>query len=91
MSKSKSKRKRPVVRGPQRALNLEPKRTARLRYVEPPTKKDGQPFFALRVRSELLRAFKAKAKADGKEATAMVRAYMVRVTGVSSVEEGADA
>lgn len=60
----------------------EPPRTARIRYVEPPNKKDGNPFFALRVPGKLLRAFKAHAKATKTPATVLVRNYMSKVTGV---------
>lgn len=60
----------------------EPPRTARIRYIEPPTKKDGNPFFALRVPGKLLRAFKAHAKQNRTSATLMVREYMSKVTGI---------
>jgi hypothetical protein len=83
MAKSKGKK---TVRGPQLRLKLkakgpEPVRTARIRYIEPPTKKDGNPFFALRVPAGLLRAFKAHANKKGKEATAIVREHMAKLTG----------
>lgn len=88
MSKKPGKKK-PVVRGPQKELPLprakgEPSRTARIRYMEPPTKKDGNPFFALRVPAELLRAFKRYAKEKKTEPTVLVRAYMSKVTGVDT-------
>jgi hypothetical protein len=79
MKKSKSKSKA-VVRGPQVALKFT--RTPRLRYMEPPTHSDGNPFFALRVPKELLVAFKALAKKKGTPATKMVRAFMCKATGV---------
>lgn len=60
----------------------EPPRTARIRYIEPPTKKDGQPFFALRAPGKLLRAFKAHAKKEKTSATQLVREYMAKVTGI---------
>lgn len=81
MAKSKSKGKRKAaVRGPQRTL--------RLRYVEPPTKKDGNPFFALRVPAGLLRAFKAFAKKKDKAATAIVREHMAKLTGYELETDG---
>jgi hypothetical protein len=75
-SKSKSKTKRTTK------AKGEPPRTARVRYIEPPTKKDGNPFFALRVPGKLLRAFKAHCKKNGTVATLAVREYMSKVTGV---------
>jgi len=93
---AKSARKaRKVVKGPQLALAADlrtPKldRTSgyedpkRRRYIEPATKKDGQPFFALRVHAALLDAFKAHAKKKGVLATDLVRAYMSKVTGVEA-------
>jgi hypothetical protein len=51
-------------------------RTPRLRYVEPPTKKDGNPFFAFRCESGLLRAFKAHARKKKIPPTSLVRALM---------------
>jgi hypothetical protein len=92
-SKSKGKSKR-SVRGPQlrlrlsKAKGLEPARTLRLRYVEPPTKKDGNPFFALRVPAGLLRAFKAHANKKGKAATSIVREHMAKLTGYELEADG---
>jgi len=76
-----------AVKGKGRAKG-EPPRTARVRYVEPPTKKDGNPFFALRVPGDVLRAFKAKAKARKLTPTELVRTYMAKVAGVALSEEG---
>ena len=56
-------------------------RTPRLRYLEPPTEKDGNPFFALRVPAGLLKAFKARAVKSKCTPTGMVRAYMAKVSG----------
>lgn len=95
MSTKQAKKSRKVVRGPQLPLPLkarrvkagtkakgpEPERTMRIRYVEPPTKKDGNPFFALRCDAGLLRAFKAFAKKTGKPATVIVREHMAKLTG----------
>lgn len=90
-TKTKTKK---TVRGPQlellkakpvkpgtRAAGKEPPRTMRMRFIEPPTKKDGNPFFALRVPPALLRSFKAYAKKENKATTALVREYMAAVTG----------
>jgi len=82
-----TKRAKKTVRGPQLKL---PMRTPRLRYVESPTKKGGNPFFALRVPAGLLRAFKAHAKKKDTEATAMVRAFMSKVTGIELEADGAE-
>jgi len=73
------------VRGKVKAKG-EPPRTARVRYMESPTKKDGNPFFALRIEAGLLRAFKEHAKSRKMEATAMVRAMMVKATGYKMEE-----
>lgn len=87
-------KKKKTVRGPQLRLKLkkatgpEPERTVRIRYVEPPTKKDGNPFFALRVPAGLLRAFKAHAKKKDKAATRLVREYMSKATGVELETDG---
>jgi hypothetical protein len=69
-----------------------PVRNARVRYMEPPTKKDGNPFFALRVPGPLLRAFKSHAKGKRTTATALVREYMSKATGVELEldEDGAE-
>lgn len=95
--KQKQKQKKtPTVRGPQlalpvirarrvkpgtRATGTEPQRTMRIRYVEPPTKPDGNPFFALRVPKGLLVAIRAHAKKRGTTATALVREHMAKLTG----------
>ncbi len=83
MAKPKLKRARKLG-----ASKGEPQRTARVRYLEPPTKPDGNPFFALRVPGELLRAFKKHATSKRTTPTALVRGYMVRVTGVKLDAEG---
>jgi hypothetical protein len=87
-SKSKGKRKaKPAVRGPQKELPFGGRTPRlRLRFVEP-GKPDGNPFFALRVPAELLNAFKREAGKRKTSATAMVRAYMSKVTGVAVDEE----
>lgn len=77
MSKTKTKTK---TLG--KAKGTEPQRTARIRYVEPPTKKDGNPFFAARVPANLLRAFRAYAKKEKVHPAALVRGFMSKVTGV---------
>lgn len=88
-----SKKVKKAVRGPRlslpikgkpakgRAKGREPERTMRVRFVEPPTKPDGNPFFALRCEAGLLRAFKAHAKKKGKPATVIVREMMAKVAG----------
>lgn len=96
-TKTKTKTATKVVKGPQLALPVkgartrkplgkakgkEPPRTARVRYIEPPTKKDGQPFFAARVPSELLAAFKRHAAKVKATPQGLVREYMAKVTGV---------
>jgi hypothetical protein len=58
--------------------------------MEPPTKKDGNPFFALRVPGALLRAFKAHARKHDTEATALVREFMAETTGIELAEDGAE-
>jgi hypothetical protein len=65
-------------------------RLDRVRYVESPTKKDGNPFFALRVPGPLLRAFKSHAKGKRTTATALVREYMSKATGIELDEDGAE-
>lgn len=94
--KSKASRRRGVVRGPQ--LNL-PERTPKLdteydgtgpkrrRYIEPPARKRGNPFFAVRVPADVLSAFKRKAKPDANQA---VRRFMSRVAGVALSKSGAE-
>ena len=81
MSKSKSKGKSKSTRSLGKAKG-EPERTARVRYMEPPKWKAGNPFFAVRVPSDVLSAFKKHAKGKDSTAGEMVRAYMSRVTGV---------
>ena len=89
---AKSKAKRRVVRGPQGVLplgkasgdlpELAKGRTPRMRYVERPSKRDGNPFFALRVPSNVLSAFKAKAKRKNLAGTVVVREFMAKFAGV---------
>lgn len=80
-----------VVKGPQ--LPLIPERTQihkgdgepsgkRARYIEPPTKKDGNPFVAFRCPAELRDAFVKLAKGRGTTPPAMLRAYLAKATGV---------
>lgn len=96
MKTSKKRKNRPTVRGPQLPLKGlgkakgEPVRTVRLRYVEPPAKRQGNPFFAVRIPRELLAAFKRHAKQKQETTQALIRGYMSRVTGVSAAvdEEG---
>lgn len=101
MSKKTVRMSKKTVRGPQLPLKLakvrkgtkakgSPHRTARIRYIEPPTKKDGNPFFALRVPGPLLRAFKAHAKKKNTDATALVRMFMSKTTGVELETDGAE-
>lgn len=71
-----------------KALALRDRGKARIRYATKPTKKDGNPFFAVRVERALLVAFKALAKKKKTTATQLVRDYMSKVTGVKT--EGAD-
>lgn len=90
-----SKKRKKVVKGPQLPLKLpkakgaEPPRTARMRFVEPPAKVMGNPFFALRVPRELLAAFKKHADKRKVHPNELVKAFMSKVTGVK-VEAGAD-
>lgn len=90
MKKTSKKSKRPVVRGPQLGLKLkakgEPPRTARMRFVEPPSKRKGNPFFALRVPRNLLRAFLALANKKKMHPNEMVKGFMSKATGVKLVE-----
>ncbi len=106
MTKKTKKKHKPVVKGKQLASRVllgrarrakgrtevasrlgEP---SRLRFIEPPAKKEGNPFFAFRVPKELHRAFLAFAKKrEPKADTATIAAadvlkgYMSKVTGVS--------
>lgn len=88
MKTSKQRKKSKVVRGPQLPLKGlgrakgEPPRTVRLRYVEPPARKQGSPFFAVRVPRELLAAFKRLAREKKETMQDMVRGYMSTATGV---------
>lgn len=81
MGKGKSKSKRRVVRGPQQRLKLEPVRNARIRYVEPPNKKDGRPFFAFRAAPELLKALAIAAAKKGKYRTEWAREVLAKAAG----------
>lgn len=91
--------KRPVVRGPQLALKVngkkivgkakgEPPRTARVRYIEPPHKVTGNPFFAVRIPRELLRGFRAWCNRTKTSPQAAVRGFMSKVTGIELEAEG---
>ncbi len=71
-----------------KALALRSRGKARLRYNTKPTKKDGNPFFAVRVPAELLKAFKSHATKKKTTATQLVRDYMCRVTGVKTEVDG---
>jgi hypothetical protein len=73
-----------------KALALRDRGKARIRYTTKPTKKDGNPFFAVRCAPELLRAFKAYAKKKKTTPTQLVRAYMSKLTGVKLATEGDD-
>lgn len=57
--------------------------------MEPPTKKDGNPFVACRVHPDLLRAFKSHAAKQRTTVAALLRAHMSKVTGVT-VEDDED-
>lgn len=87
------KRKRGGARGPQLNLPTDERHprlvetSARVRYVEPPTRKDGNPFVACRVPVELRDAFVKWCKARKLTTAEALRAYMAKVTGVD-VEEG---
>lgn len=88
--KQKRKQHKPAVRGPQLKLGLGKAkgdlgngRTPRMRFVEPPGKKHGNPFFACRVPGAVLSAFRRKAKPS---ANAAVRAFMAKVAGVKLAE-----
>ncbi len=72
-----------------KALAMRKRGQARIRYAKKPTKKDGNPFFALRVPRSLLRAFKAHARKQKTTTTVLVREYMGKCTGVE-VEDGAE-
>jgi hypothetical protein len=74
-SKTTTKSRR-VVRGPQLALPLKSKRAKKEKA------KGGNPFFACRVPGKLLAAFKRHAKGKKTSPGALLRAYMVKVTGV---------
>jgi hypothetical protein len=83
-TKTTTKTKTTRARGPV------PERTARVRYVEPATTKDGNPFFALRVPADLLRAFKSYAKHKGQSPTVCARSLMAAVTGYELEDGGAE-
>jgi uncharacterized protein (DUF4415 family) len=65
-------------------------RTPRMRYIEPRTKSDGNPFHAMRVNAELLSAAKKYATKKGTTLNAMLRSYMARLTGVSAAASSDD-
>ncbi len=65
-----------------KALALRDRGKARIRYEKKPTKKDGNPFFAVRVPRPLLAAFKRHAKTKKTTPAALVREYMSKLTGV---------
>lgn len=93
MSKAKAKKVRrakgrtPVVRGPQLVLGpavdakLDEGRTPRMRYIERPNKKDGQPFFALRGPRELWDACTKAAAKKGQYKTDWARAVLAKAAG----------
>lgn len=97
---SKTKKHRatrvPVVRGPQTDLPIGPAageplgiaegRTPRMRYVEPPHKREGNPFFAVRVPREVLAAFRKKCDKRKVTPQGVVRAYMAKWAGVKLPE-----
>ncbi len=62
----------------------------RIRFVEPPSKRNGNPFFALRVPRALLRGFKAHARKHETTATQLVRGYMSKCTGIEVDDDGAE-
>lgn len=62
----------------------------RQRFLEPPAKRKGSPFFAVRVPREVLRAFKAKAKAKKSTPNDLVREFMAEVGGVELPEIGGE-
>ena len=74
-TKTKTKTKRPIVKGPQLKLSgVDGQRTPRLlgstatgkrlRYVEPPAKRKGNPFVAVRIARETHAAFLALCKRE---------------------------
>lgn len=83
---AKSKR---VVRGPQKQLVFGPAvdakadkgRTPRMRYIERPNKKDGNPFFALRVPQPMLEAMLRAATKAKKYRTQWARDILAKACG----------
>jgi len=66
-------------------------RTLRLRYVEAPTKKDGNPFYALRVRAEILDGFKAECAKQKVAPNSLIREWMADYAGVEiDADDGAE-
>lgn len=54
----------------------------RVRFDKPPEKKVGNPFVAVRMRKELLSAFKALAKKQKLSTSELMRAMISKATGV---------
>lgn len=103
-SKGKSKSKHPTVRGPQGELPLgkdgKPRTPvagtrdghapSRRRYVEPPAKKYGNPFIAVRIPRELHAAFLKQCAKRKVTKEGVIRAYLAKWTGVKLSEVGSD-
>lgn len=85
------KKKRPVVKGAQlasrvlmgKAKGAEPQRTMRMRFVEPPAKRKGNPFVAVRVPVAMLEAFERICKKAKTTPSARIRKYIAKATGIA--------
>ena len=78
-----SKRK-PVARGPQRALPFKRTPLLRQRFLEPPDKRPGNPFVAVRVPREVHAAFMKLCAKRKVTPAGVLRAYISRWTGVKA-------
>lgn len=61
-----------------------------MRFVEPPTKKDGNPFMAFRAPKPLKVAFAKHAKSKGATPAELLRGYMAKVTGVAAEDDNGE-
>ena len=88
----KREKRSPVVRGPQLALIASEKLgwKERQRYAEPPSKRDGNPFFALRVPPAMLRLMLAKATKKKQYRTEWARAVLAKACGFKLEVANAD-
>ena len=75
------------VKAGTKAKGKEPPRTMRMRFIEPPSKPDGNPIFALRCEPGLLKAFRALAAKRKLPATALARQLMADAAGYKLVAE----